>query len=572
MSMEGPSRHDDGIGVGGPMMTWRRNRSSRGRVATTTTTTRTVNDSGTVVVKRGGGGGGDCAKSTHPSSAPPPDGPSSAPASSRTTTTTSKALPRDRQRMDVVDSHFPPPEICVVHSVELAGLNSASQFFDVFFADDAPYSMRDFQRKLGDVDVVHGRWEDCGGTDLRGGGGSTLPPGGESNTNDNDDKGGRRAALYSANEGDVEPLPPNSTRQRTMQFNTLTRSYFGPAYAKATKIQRATLLSDDRLLVIENVTHLSDIPYADRFRVVERWVLEVVEDGGGAEASVGKIMVADNDDDEKRRRLERSQSVGGGSKLLASGERAPLAGASCRLTIHAEVQMLKPCSWESQIRKKASETFTEVVMDWCKSATVALAATEEQMRKRLRITTPPGASQDQNIVLGGSGDSGPGRPPLSPSMPQPQPSPASLTMTGTSYTSMARVGSDLLAMHKHNFERIANGDLEWCSIEVMHSSPCRHGKDDNDDGKGKGLIASSPSFTTVLEYPSLNEYEIARPILGGVAGLDDDDMKMAGFTSQRKAAAVMMRKKRSKLFKKLSSRSRRANSKSANEQQQPPTG
>jgi hypothetical protein len=234
--------------------------------------------------------------------------------------------------------------------------------------------------------------------------------------------------------------------------------------------------------------------------------------------------------------------------------------------------MLKPCSWEPQIRKKASETFTEVAMDWCKSATVALAATEEQMRKRLRIATPPDASQDRNIVLGGGGgDSGPGRPPLSPSMPQPQPSPASSMMTGTSYTSLARGRSDLLAIHKRNFERIANGDLEWCSIEVMHSSPRRHGNDD-DDGAGTGLIASSPSFAMVLEYPSLNEYEIARPISGGGEGLDDDDIKMAGFTSQRKAATVMMRTKSSKLFKKLSSRSRRANSKSANEQQQPPTG
>jgi hypothetical protein len=41
------------------------------------------------------------------------------------------------------------------------GLNSATQFFDVFFADDAPYSMRDFQKKRGDVDFVYGKWEEC---------------------------------------------------------------------------------------------------------------------------------------------------------------------------------------------------------------------------------------------------------------------------------------------------------------------------------------------------------------------------------------------------------------------------
>jgi hypothetical protein len=358
-----------------------------------------------------------------------------------------------------------------------------------------------------------------------------------------------------------EPLPPNSTRQRTLQFNTLTKSYFGPAYAKSTKIQRATLLSEDRLLVIENVTHLSDIPYADRFRVLERWVLEVEEGGGecAKDAAVG-IIRGGYDDDASRRQLEESNPGGGERTSSASaGERgirvastAPSGGASCRLTIHAEVQMLKPCPWEHQIRKKASETFTEVAADWCKSATVALAATEEQMRKRLRVSPPEGGGNDRNIVFGGGGgggigggmDSGPGRPPLS-------------------HPSLARGGSGLLAIHKRNFDHLekhfdcqsllgarTSGDLEWCSIEVMHSSPGRR-----DDGAGGRSFASSlPAFSTVLEYPSLNEYEIACPTAR--VGARDDSIKMAGFTSQRKKAAVMMRTKSRKLFKKLSSRPR----------------
>lgn len=362
----------------------------------------------------------------------------------------------------------------------------------------------------------------------------------------------------------AEPLPPNSTRQRTLQFNTLTRSYFGPAYAKATKIQRATLLSDDRLLVIENITHLLDIPYSDRFRVLERWVLEVEEGGGGAnEAAVGEI--SSDDGDQRGRQPKRSISVGGERTSSAlAGERGlravTTAGgvASCRLTIHAEVQMLKPCSWEQQIRKKASETFTDVAMDWCRSATVALAATEEQMRKRLRVGPLEDGSNDRNIVFGGGGGmhSGPGRPPLSPPSP-------------------VRGRSGLLAIHKFNFDQLekdfdcqsllgarASGDLEWCSIEVMHSSPGRQ-----DDGTCTRSLASSPAFATVLEYPPLNEYEITCPISRGGAG--GDDIKMPGFTSQRKKAAVMMRTKSRTLFKRLSSR---ANGKSANKQEQPPTG
>jgi len=40
-----------------------------------------------------------------------------------------------------------------------------------------------------------------------------------------------------------------------------------------------------------------------------------------------------------------------------------------KLSVQADVESSKRCSWEAQIRKKASETFTEVVTEWCKSAT-----------------------------------------------------------------------------------------------------------------------------------------------------------------------------------------------------------
>ena len=53
----------------------------------------------------------------------------------------------------LINRHYPPLEIQVVHEVELPGLHTA-EFFRVFFADDAPYSMSDFQKKSGDVDVV----------------------------------------------------------------------------------------------------------------------------------------------------------------------------------------------------------------------------------------------------------------------------------------------------------------------------------------------------------------------------------------------------------------------------------
>lgn len=330
----------------------------------------------------------------------------------------------------IIDRHFPPLEICVIDKAELSGLNTTSQFFDVFYADDAPYSFRDFQKKRGDVDIVYGRWEEC--------------------MNENDDEAIQNVKVKessSACNSTLEPLPSNSTRQRTLKFNTLTKSYFGHAYAKATKIQRATKLANGSVLVIENVTQLADIPFSDRFLVIERWVLEIV--------------------------AERKQD----GNREATTTTAPTA-TICTLTVHAEVQMLKDCSWEAQIRRKASETFTEMVVEWTKSATVALVATEEQKRERLR---------QSDLDEGADEASGLSMPPLviPPLSDTTLPIPKPITPTPAS----------LFAKHKSNFDEldklIANGDLEWCSVEVTHTSD------------------KSSAFSTVLEHPSLNECDMS---------------------------------------------------------------
>jgi len=350
----------------------------------------------------------------------------------------------------LIDEHFPPLEICVIQSVELPYLNTTQQFFDVFFADDAPYSFRDFQKKRGDVDIIYGKWEECSNEDTLD---TTIPP-----------------------------LPPKSSaKQRRQKFSTLTKSYFGPAYAKASKIQRATQLANGKVLVLENVTQLSDIPFSDRFQVMERWVLEVVEE-------------------------EKSQCTDNNIKLHTT---------TCKLTVHAEVQMLKSCSWEPQIRKKASETFQEVVKEWCKSATKALKATEEQKQKRLRLSKE--ATNDTTSTK-------------RVAVPPPIKSPPSQTQVAKQ--------AELFAKHKRNFDQldqlISIGDLEWCSVEVMHS-PRLNSSD------------KSTTFSTVLEYPSLNEYEIT----SSNTGEDEDDN---GIISSPSKARVIMRKKSKKLFKRLSSR------------------
>ena len=138
-----------------------------------------------------------------------------------------------------------------------------------------------------------------------------------------------------------------------------------------------------------------------------------------------------------------------------------------KLTVHAEVVMLKSCPWESQIRKKASETFTEVVTEWCQTARAALEATKQQKQKRLKQST--------NINTATAID------PSSRTM-SPLPSPSALQ-------------SELFAKHLRNFQeldkRIAKGDLEYCSIEVMHSF---------DAGKQN-------SFSQVLEFSDAGRYD-----------------------------------------------------------------
>jgi hypothetical protein len=61
----------------------------------------------------------------------------------------------------LLTQHFPPLSKRVVHQISFPGLHT-EEFFRVFFDDDAPYSMRDFQMKRGDVDVIYSKWGGVG--------------------------------------------------------------------------------------------------------------------------------------------------------------------------------------------------------------------------------------------------------------------------------------------------------------------------------------------------------------------------------------------------------------------------
>lgn len=113
----------------------------------------------------------------------------------------------------LLSQHFPPLSKCIVRNISFPNLHT-DEFFRVFFGDDAPYSMRDFQCKRGDVDVVYGAW-------------AAVPPAAVASrtaataTSGEEDKERMCASFYGGEE--YLTIPSNCVRERTMTFNTLTK-------------------------------------------------------------------------------------------------------------------------------------------------------------------------------------------------------------------------------------------------------------------------------------------------------------------------------------------------------------
>jgi hypothetical protein len=209
--------------------------------------------------------------------------------------------------------HYPSLKNQVVKDEEMLGL-SAVQFFKVFFNDDAPYNFKEFQKKRGDIDIEYGAWKDVEW--------ETGP-----------------ISMHAAAKG----LLPSDLghlffQERTLYFKAKTNSFFGPLYATTTKRQRILMLSK-RCAVLESKTSLADIPYCDRFTVMERWVI-----------------TATKDDD----------------------------CYTARVATACEVFFTKSCPFEGQIRSKSASTISEVVTAWCAMAQEALKLTERAKQDRIR--------------------------------------------------------------------------------------------------------------------------------------------------------------------------------------------
>lgn len=160
----------------------------------------------------------------------------------------SEELPQDPSTLETaeealkwVDRHYPPLAQCAKENIALAGLN-ALDFFNVFFANDAPFTFEELQRKREDKDIRYGQWE----------------------------------SLENVKQASLHPKACKSLglsmQERLLKFKTKTNSFFGPPFADATKLQRA-LVASKKLLVLEATTTLKAVPFCDRFYITERWVV-----------------------------------------------------------------------------------------------------------------------------------------------------------------------------------------------------------------------------------------------------------------------------------------------------------
>lgn len=204
----------------------------------------------------------------------------------------------------------------IVTDREFVGLN-VIEFIRVFFGDDAPYSFKEFQKKRGDLDINYGNWTD----EVAKGPLSLHPPPG-------------------AGDFPFDTTPYLSYRTRSLKFRAKTNNsnLLGPAFATTTKVQRLLLISK-RFAVIEMKTTLRDIPFADRFFVLERWVLKAEKDDHGL--------------------------------------------YTIFLSVSTGVVFTGTCPFESPIRTRSAAAVSDVINAWCAMASEVLKLTEETKKSRL---------------------------------------------------------------------------------------------------------------------------------------------------------------------------------------------
>lgn len=216
---------------------------------------------------------------------------------------------------DWLELHYPPLDEVICKKHEFHGLN-VIQFFQVFLADDAPYHFKEFQKIRGDQNIEFGNWEAA----------ST------------------ENAPLSMHCDAKTPFPQELDyfeflTRRTSFLAKTNNGFLGPPYASTTKEHRL-LLVNKRLGVWELKSTFADIPFFDRFYVMERW-----------------IITADKD---------------------VQGD------YNCQISTSCQVFFVKSCPFDSQIRSRTKASVQDVTAAWCKMATEALKLAEQHKQERIR--------------------------------------------------------------------------------------------------------------------------------------------------------------------------------------------
>jgi len=256
-----------------------------------------------------------------------------------------------------VTENFPVLPIIALENFEFRGLN-AFEFFDVFFADDAPFGFPAFHKLRRDKEVQYGPW----------------------NTGVSSDK---------PNSKSIEFLPSIAAKERAVQYHAKTNSFLGPAYAPTKKIQRAYFVSK-KMLVIEIRLTLHDIPFSKHFFLIERWVIDGTRCGF---ETIGSSSTNNNRNSSKKDRNPEHHYNNDSNSTKASSSHCVY------LTISSEVYFTQECPFESAVRKESTKQVCEISKCWNAMAQAGLKRTEETRTKRLRQKEKERTQQESPELL-----------------------------------------------------------------------------------------------------------------------------------------------------------------------------
>ncbi|KAG7365475.1 protein of unknown function DUF4782 containing protein [Nitzschia inconspicua] len=261
-----------------------------------------------------------------------------------------------------IDAFYPSLSTNALDRVEFHGLN-AREFFNVFFSDSAPFGFEAFHKIRKDKNVRYGKWETLEGV---------IKPCLLSQA---------PTIAHDPRDGNDTPLERLPIQERLIEFEAKTNSFLGPPYAKTTKVQRALQLSK-RVLVLEMKTTLSDIPFSNRFYVMERWLVtsESHPEGECLQTSPSEKK---NNTNKKRQDVHNNKTPMGESNSSHHPTKSGKMTSTAFLTITSQVVFTQACAFEATILKESAKQISEISNQWNKMAQAGLKRTEETRRQRL---------------------------------------------------------------------------------------------------------------------------------------------------------------------------------------------